>query len=197
MHRLSFSAVLLAAVACSPKGREVEVRFQGRPPAGVFAADSRTVVQVCPACAKPVAPEASSCPNPAKDGKVCGQTLGRPAKVPCGFCRGTKGCAPCAAFETAGNCRYCAGVGKRRGEACFACAGSGVCSACGGDALCDICGGKGEIAFPFAPRGPVQPPKAPSVRPAAGLADHDQPLFWLGESVLLPRLGEARASRCG
>ncbi len=194
MRRLSVSAVLLAAVACSPKGREVEVRFQGRPPAGVFAADSRAVVQVCPACTRPVAPDASSCPNPAKDGKTCGQTLGRPAKVPCGFCRDTKGCAPCAAFETAGNCRFCSGVGKRRGEACFACAGSGTCSACGGDALCDICGGKGEIAFPFVPRGPVRPPKTPSARPAKGLVDHDHPLFWLGESVLLPRLGEARTA---
>jgi hypothetical protein len=193
MLRSHLFAALLALAGCAPQGREVEFRFSGRPSPGAFAADTREVVELCPACHAPVPRIASACANP-REGRACGTLLRHPVRAVCGFCRGTKACASCAAFETSGLCRFCGGKGQRGAAPCFGCGGSGACTACAGFSACDACGATGEVVLPWSP-----PAARPALKPAgkslaATRVETEEPLLWMEESILLPPLPDEGAT---
>jgi hypothetical protein len=193
MIRCRLLVASLALVGCAQQGREVELQFAGRPSPGSFASDTREVTEICPACHRPVPRDGDRCTHP-RDGHPCGERLRHPDRAPCGFCRGTKACAVCAAFDASGLCRFCGGTGKRGSSPCFSCRGSGACQACGGLAQCDACAGAGSVALPWS-----RPAPRAGTRPAgksfmATLVEAEDPLVWLEESIVLPPLAEEGAA---
>lgn len=146
---------LAAWTGCGAGEKEAAVRFSGAPPGAIFLEDTRAAAWACPSCERLLEPGQDRCPG------ACPGALSFPRRVPCGFCRETGRCAPCAVFEAAGECRFCGGSGEFGGRACPACAGSGSCAACGGSARCDACGGSGRLALPWR-----RPPPAAASRPS-------------------------------
>lgn len=190
-RRHLLAAAALLAAGCGHAGKDAELRFAGRPAPGAFAVDTREIFETCPACRQPVDRKDATCPR-TRDGHPCGEPLRHPDRAACGFCRGTKICAVCEAFESKGFCRFCGGSGRRGTDVCFGCRGSGTCAACGGSAVCDACGGKAEIALPWARPKPAVPAK-PAGSMTATRVELEPALVWLGEPVVLPRLPEEGA----
>lgn len=169
----------LLLLGCRAEGADVALRFQGRPPLGAFHKDARFVEELCPDCRRAVGREDASCRN-LKDGHPCGRRLRHPQDVPCGFCGGSKACASCSAFGTAGTCRFCGGSARIGGRPCFACK-TGHCSLCRGHRACDACRGTGRM--PLAEPG-REPAFAPAGAPAPlEVLPPESSLVFLGEAV--------------
>ncbi len=182
MARWAGFALLLALPGCSQDVKDLDLRFSGKAPYGAIFTDTRAVVATCHSCSQPVPADAPRCPN-LKEGKACGQKVRLPAVILCGFCRGSKKCEPCEAFETGGRCRYCGGAGRLgNSKSCFNCGGSGACVACGGSAGCDACGGAGTLTLPWSRRASAAP-VFKGAAPARGNVTQDKYIAWRGESV--------------